>query len=59
MIYYNNDKWFLVLVIDISLLYILFLFFPKAENNRFKKKASWSKFWNIFCFIQLILENAY
>ena len=42
MIYYNNDKCFLALVIDISF-YVLFRFsffvFQKAENNRLKRPA--------------------
>ena len=37
MVYYNNNKCFLVLVIYISLLCFVCFFFQKAENNRFKK----------------------
>ena len=49
IIYYNNDKCFLVLVICMSvMLYVFFL--QKAENNRLKK-ASWPKLCNIFLFL--------
>ena len=39
MVYYNSDKYFLVLVIYISLLCFIpfFSFFEKAEHNRLKK----------------------
>ena len=37
IIYYNNDKRFLVLVIYISLLCFISFFFQKAEINRLKK----------------------
>ena len=49
MIYYDNDKCFLVLLIYISLLCFIsfFFFFQKAENNRFVKKTSWPKLCNI------------
>ena len=47
IIYYSNDKCFLVLVIYISLLcFISFFFFKKQKIIDFKK-ASWPKFCNI------------
>ena len=46
MIYYNNNKCFLVLVIYISLLCFISFFFKKQKIIDFKK-ASWPKFCNI------------
>ena len=46
MVYYNNNKCFLVLVIYISLLCFVFFFFKKQKIIDLKK-SSWQKFCNI------------
>ena len=50
MIYYNNDKCLLVLVIYAILLCFISFFLQKEENNSFKK-ASRPKFCTIFLFL--------
>ena len=53
IIYYNNDKCFLVLVIYMFVMFYFF-FLQKAENNRLKK-ASWPTFCNIILLFLLKL----
>ena len=50
LIYYNNDKYFLVLVIYISFLCFIPYFFKKALNNKLIT-ASWPKFCNVSFFV--------
>ena len=54
----NNDKCFLVLVIYISLLCFISLFFfsQKEENNRSKKKPVGQNFVILYIYIYFLLQ---
>ena len=50
IVYYNNDKCFLVLVIYMVVMFNLF-FIQKAENNKLKKTRLAKNFYNyVFVF---------